>query len=98
MKSPNQIRSSFHTSTLPPKIQDRTLEDLPFKRDPRESKEIISKLLESGTPGPDMLAILISSSSTLKLRLPDTLFKINDTIYYFYTDEKGLVRTEAGER
>ena len=54
--------------------------------------------METGTPGPDLLAILISSPSSLRLRVPETLYKVNDTIFYFSTDEKGLVRTQAGER
>lgn len=98
MKPMNPNRSAFHTSTLPPKNQDRLLEEYICKKDIRETKEIISKLIETGTPGPDLLAILISSPSSLRLQVPETLYKVNDTIFYFSTDEKGLVRTQAGER
>lgn len=91
------MRSNFHTSTLPSKAVEQSLENHLLNKNFNDIKELIGKLIVSGKDGPNLFDILILSSKPLRLRIPDTLYKVNETVYYIYSDSKDLVNILAGD-
>ena len=91
------MRTNFHTSTLPPKAQEQPLENHLLHKNFNGIKELIEKLIASGKNGPNLFDILISSSKALRLRIPDTLYKFNDSIYYIYSDIKDSINILSGD-
>lgn len=91
------MRSQFHTFTVPPQITQASLDSCIQNKDPRETKELIDKLIHTGKEGPNLFEILISSSTSLKLKIPDTLCQLHGILYYLYSDQKELVKIVSGE-